>query len=219
MFTGIVEELGSVASVATVSGHARLVLRCAEVVRDASIGDSIAVNGCCLTITSLGDGAGGTGFAADLMQETLRATALGALVADAPVNLERAMSVGQRFGGHLVQGHVDAIGEVAGREELPGTVVLSVRAPAEVTRYLVPKGSVTIDGVSLTVIDVADDDAGAVFTVGLVPHTLAVTTFGHRAVGDLVNLEADVVAKYVERMLAGGTAGPYVTTPPTPTTP
>ena len=169
------------------------------------------MNGCCLTIAELeatGDGAGR--WAADLMAETMRATALGGLEEGERVNLERAMSAATRFGGHLVQGHVDAVGEVVGRDEQPGTVFLTFHAPAEVARYLVPKGSVTVDGVSLTVVDVVDsDDGGGRFRVGLIPHTLAVTVLGDRVPGHRVNLEADVVAKYVERLLAGGAATPY----------
>jgi riboflavin synthase len=202
MFTGIVEELGSVARIERHDGHARLHIDCDEVVQDAAVGDSISVDGCCLTVTSLP----GDGFTADLMLETLRATALGELAEGSPVNLERAMRADTRFGGHLVQGHVDAVGEVVAREELPGTVFVSVRAPEEVARYLVPKGSVTVSGTSLTVVDVTAD---GVFRVGLIPHTLQVTSFGALEVGDTVNLEVDVVAKYVERLLMAGTATPY----------
>jgi riboflavin synthase len=206
MFTGIVEELGQVARVELHEGHARLHIGCDVVVEDAAIGDSISVDGCCLTVTSLP----GDGFTADLMAETLRATALGDLREGDRVNLERAMRADTRFGGHLVQGHVDAVGEVVGREELPGTVFISVRAPAEVARYLVPKGSVTVSGTSLTVVDIGHDQP-EVFRVGLIPHTLEVTSFGARQVGDRVNLEADVVAKYVERLLNAGIDTPYAT--------
>jgi riboflavin synthase len=202
MFTGIVEELGAIARIERHDGYARLHIGCETVVQDAAVGDSISVDGCCLTVTSLP----GDGFTADLMAETLRATALGELEEGAPVNLERAMRADTRFGGHLVQGHVDAVGEVVDREELPGTVFVSVRAPAEVARYLVPKGSVTVSGTSLTVVDIRAD---GVFRVGLIPHTLEVTSFGARRVGDVVNLEVDVVAKYVERLLAAGADTPY----------
>jgi riboflavin synthase len=202
MFTGIVEELGRVRDIAVHDGHARLEVACGTVLDGVAVGDSIAVDGCCLTVTSLPEGA----FTADLMAETLRATALGDLDAGDPVNLERAMRADSRFGGHLVQGHVDAVGEVVAREELPGTVFLSIRVPEHLLRYLVPKGSITVAGVSLTVVDIVD----GVVRIGLIPHTLAVTSFGRLAVGDPVNLEADVVAKYVERLLAGGAASPYV---------
>jgi riboflavin synthase len=205
MFTGIVEELGSISRIERHEGHARLHIACDTVVEDAAIGDSISVDGCCLTVTSLP----GDGFTADLMAETLRATALGDLAEGSPVNLERAMRADTRFGGHLVQGHVDAVGQIVGREELPGTVFVSVRAPDELARYLVPKGSVTVSGTSLTVVDVDD----GVFRVGLIPHTLQVTSFGARKVGDAVNLEVDVVAKYVERLLIAGTDTPYAMLP------
>jgi riboflavin synthase len=210
MFTGIVEEVGRVLALDVRDRHARLHVTCDEVVRDAVLGDSIAVGGCCLTVTTLPSEEDGGGFTADLMAETLRATGLGDLTAGARVNLERAMAAGSRFGGHLVQGHVDAVGELVARDEQPGTVFLTVAAPAEVARYLVPKGSVTVAGVSLTVIDVAPrGDGSATFRLGLIPHTLEVTTLGDRAVGDLVNLEADVVAKHVEHLLAGGAPSPY----------
>lgn len=208
MFTGIIEELGTVASIERADGHAQLTLSCRTVVEDAKMGDSISVNGVCLTVSAWPEE--GSGFVADLMAETLRATGLGDLEVGSPVNLERAMASGQRFGGHIVQGHVDAVGEVVSRDEQPGTVFLGFRAPAEIAPYLVPKGSITIDGTSLTVVDVEDTgDGSAVFRVGLIPHTLKETTFGTREVGDRVNLEADVIAKYVERMLAAGVDTPY----------
>jgi riboflavin synthase len=236
MFTGIVEEVGRVAAIERHATHARLRVGCTTVVDGVAIGDSIAVSGCCLTVTDLDGG----GFSADLMAETLAATSAGDLVEGAAVNLERALRADARLGGHLVQGHVDGVGEVVGREQEPGTVWLSIAAPASLRRYLVPKGSVTVDGASLTVVDVAPDagrgaevapdagrgpdvapgagrgpdvahdgDAGVVFRVALIPHTLEVTTFGDRGVGDRVNLEVDVIAKYVERLLAAGTDTPY----------
>lgn len=217
MFTGIVEEMGTVARIERSDGHARLWIDGQRVTADAALGDSIAVNGCCLTVDDLdldADGGGAGRWAADLMAETLRATALGDLVEGDPVNLERAMASGGRLGGHMVQGHVDAVGTVVDRDEQPGTVFLTFRAPAEVGRYLVPKGSVTVDGCSLTVVDVVDaDDGTAHFRVGLIPHTLSVTVLGDRGPGDRVNLEADVIAKYVERLLAGGAPTPYASTP------
>ncbi len=202
MFTGIVEELGTVSELEVGEGHARLAIACREVVTDAKVGDSIAVNGCCLTVTDfLADG----GFAADLMAETLRATSLGRLEVGDGVNLERAMHAQSRFGGHLVQGHVDGVGRIVELDEQPGTLWVTVAAPDELVPYLVPKGSVTIQGVSLTVVDVE----GPRFRVGLIPHTREVTTLGTLRVGDDVNLEADVIAKYVERLLNAGTATPY----------
>ena len=206
MFTGIVEELGAVERLDVGEGHARLVVRCTTAVDGVRPGDSIAVNGCCLTVTEFTP----DGFAADLMAETLRATGLGDLEAGDRVNLERALAAGQRLGGHLVQGHVDGVGEVTGRDEQPGTVFLRISAPGTVAPYLVPKGSITVDGVSLTVVDVEDGgDGTASFRVALIPHTLEVTTFGDREPGDRVNLEADVIAKYVERLLAAGSETPY----------
>ncbi|MEX1177131.1 MAG: riboflavin synthase [Nitriliruptor sp.] len=217
MFTGIVEEIGRIVATRTRgtgdSASAQLHVACSTVVGDAAVGDSIAVDGCCLTVTELT----GDGFTADLMAETLRATSLGSLTAGAPVNLERAMRADARFGGHLVQGHVDTVGEVVARDERPGTVFVTIAVPDDVARYLVPKGSVTVSGVSLTVVDVERvATSGATFRVGLIPHTLEVTTLGVRAVGDPVNLEADVVAKHVEHLLAGGAPSPYVPQSGTP---
>lgn len=209
MFTGIVEELGTVSRLDVHDGHARLEIDCTTVVEDAALGDSISVNGCCLTVT---DHLDGRGFAADLMAATLEHTSLGQLAVGSPVNLERAMAAGGRFGGHLVQGHVDAVGEVVGRDEQPGTTFLSVAVPAHLAAYLVAKGSITLDGTSLTIVDVAPGETGPVVRIGLIPHTLEVTTWGSRKVGEHVNVEVDVVAKYVERMLAGGVDTPYRTT-------
>ena len=212
MFTGIIEEVGTVDRIDAADGRARLWVRCRTVLEDTRVGDSIAVDGCCLTVDEL-DAAGGR-WAADLMAETLRATALGELAAGDPVDLERAMAPSTRFGGHLVQGHVDAVGVVVDRDEQPGTVFLTFRAPREVARYLVPKGSVTVQGASLTVVDVVDaPDGGARFRVGLIPHTLDATVLGRLGVDDRVNLEADVVAKYVERLLSADATSPYA--PPT----
>jgi riboflavin synthase len=201
MFTGIVEEVGRVRAIDVRDGHARLSI--AAGFDDVAVGDSVAVDGCCLTATDVDP----DGFTSDLMAETLRVTALGQLSEGAPVNLERAMAAAGRFGGHLVQGHVDAVGTVTARDEQPGTVFLSIRADAEVARYLVPKGSITVAGTSLTVVDLPDD---VTFRVGLIPHTLAATNLGVRQLGDQVNLEADVIAKYVERLVGAGASGPYI---------
>ncbi len=195
MFTGIVEELGSVRLTTPNEGGARLELACREVLGDAELGCSIAVNGCCLTVIELGDG----WWAADAQRETLDRTTLGRLAAGDPVNLERPIRLSDRLGGHLVQGHVDAVGTVVAREPQPdGSTVITVQAPDQLARFMVEKGSVTVDGVSLTITKV--DDGG--FAVALIPHTLAVTTLGTRQIGDGVNLEVDVLAKYVERLLA-----------------
>lgn len=214
MFTGIVEEVGAVGRLDLAGQGAALTIACAVVVADARPGDSISVNGCCLTAT----GVSADGFTADLMGETLVRTALGTLHAGDPVNLERALRADGRLGGHLVHGHVDAVAEVVAVEPLGQWTVMTFTVPDRVAPYLAEKGSIAVDGTSLTVMAV---DAGT-FQVGLIPHTLASTVLGRRRVGDLVNLEADVVAKYVQRMLhtdpVGRDARPDAvarTTPPT----
>jgi riboflavin synthase len=189
MFTGIVEELGRVRRIAPVAGGARIEIECGTVLDDAVLGASIAVNGCCLTVVELGDG----WWAADAQVETLDRTTIGALTAGDPVNLERPVRLADRLGGHIVQGHVDAVGEVV--DPVPD---LRVRLVPELLRYVVEKGSITVDGVSLTVVDVLPDG----FTVAVIPHTAEVTTLGARRPGDPVNLEVDVMAKYAERLLA-----------------
>lgn len=195
MFTGIVEELGTVAAVTPNAGGVRLALSCTTVVADARIGDSIAVNGCCLTVVELA----ADGWSADAQIETVDRTTLGDLVPGDPVNLERPLRLGDRLGGHLVLGHVDGVGTVSAVEPLPdGSTRLRVRTAGGLARYLVEKGSVTVDGVSLTITDVA----GHEFGVALIPHTLSVTTLGVRRPGDRVNLEADMVAKHIERLVA-----------------
>ncbi|MFI5046000.1 MAG: riboflavin synthase [Acidimicrobiia bacterium] len=195
MFTGIVEELGTVRAITPVEGGARLELSAATVLDDAEIGSSISVNGCCLTVVALGEGC----FVADAVTETLACTSLGALVVGERVNLERPVRLADRLGGHIVQGHVDAVGTVRSRGlEADGSVALEIAAPADVLRYVVHKGSITVDGVSLTVAALASDS----FTVAVIPHTLEVTTLGFRDAGRPVNLEVDVLAKYVERLLA-----------------
>jgi riboflavin synthase len=192
MFTGIVEELGEVAARA----GARLRITATTVLEDVRLGDSTAVNGCCLTVVAFeapeGDRPGW--WEADVSDETFRRTSLGSLQPGDPVNLERPVRLQDRLGGHLVQGHVDAVGEVV--RPAPD---LQVRMPSELGRYVVEKGSITVDGVSLTVVDALPDG----FTVALIPHTAAVTTLGRRGPGDPVNLEVDVMAKYAERLLAG----------------
>ena len=208
MFTGIVEELGRVRTITHADGGARIEIACTDVIGDAAIGDSIAVNGCCLTVVELGDG----WWAADAQIETLDRTTLGALAPGDPVNLERPLRLGDRLGGHLVLGHVDGVGEVVKVEpQADGSTRVVVRAPGDLARYLVEKGSVTVDGVSLTITTVSD----AEFGVALIPHTLAVTTLGVRNAGDRVNLEADMIAKHVaravERAPASGTAERAVT--------
>ena len=169
---------------------------------DAALGASIAVNGCCLTVVELLD----DGWAADAVTETLDRTSLGSLTAGDPVNLERPVRLADRLGGHVVQGHVDAVGELHARQALPdGSTRMTFTAPESVLRYVVEKGSITVDGISLTVAgldDRAGDAGSGTFTVAVIPHTLSVTTLGAKQPGDPVNLEADVLAKYVERLLA-----------------
>lgn len=184
MFTGIVEELG------TVEGFdgSRLRIGARRVLDDVGLGDSIAVNGCCLTVVESGDG----WWEADVSEETLVRTSLRGIAAGTRVNLERSVRLADRLGGHLVQGHVDGVGEVV--DPVPD---LRVRIPAQLMRYVVEKGSITVDGVSLTVVRPLDDG----FTVAIIPHTAEVTNLGAKRPGDLVNIEVDVMAKYVERLL------------------
>jgi riboflavin synthase len=196
MFTGIVEELGTVVALESQSDAMRLSVRGPLVTEDAGLGDSISVNGVCLTVAALE----GDVFTADVMRETPDKSSLGALAPQSEVNLERAMTLQSRLGGHLVQGHVDGVGEVRSRTPSEHWEVVEVSLPAHLAPYLVDKGSITVDGVSLTVVRV--DDARSSFTVSLIPETLARTTLGRRRTGEPVNLEVDVVAKYVERMLA-----------------
>jgi riboflavin synthase len=195
VFTGIVEELGSVGEIADLGDAARLVIRGPLVTSDAQPGDSIAVNGVCLTVVDLAD----ESFSADVMQETLRRSSLGALVPGSPVNLERAARVDSRLGGHIVQGHVDGVATLAAVEHAEHWTTVTFALPAGLSRYIVEKGSICVDGVSLTVVAVDD----ATFAVSLIPTTLAHTTLGTRRVGDPVNIEVDVLAKYVERLMEG----------------
>ena len=184
MFTGIVEELGQVEA----RDGGRIRLAATKVLDDAHIGDSIAANGVCITVVAQGQG----WWEADLSDETLRRTTLGGLQPGDPVNFERPVRAQDRLGGHIVQGHVDGVGEV-----VAPAPDLAVRIPRDLLRYVVEKGSITVDGISLTVVDVTDDG----FTAAVIPHTMEVTTLGHRGPGDPVNLEVDVTAKYVERLL------------------
>ncbi len=194
MFTGLIEEAGRVAELRPAGGGARLVVAAEAVLDGLRVGDSVAVSGACLTAVEVT----GEGFAADCVAETLRRTSLGGLAPGDRVNLERPMRLGDRLDGHLVQGHVDGVGTVrAVRPEGEGAV-LEVGAPAALLRYVVEKGSIAVDGVSLTVAERLADG----FAVALIPHTIAVTTLGPQAAGRAVNLEVDVVAKYVESLSA-----------------
>ena len=204
MFTGIVEELGRVVRLETVEDSARLTVEAPTVTQDVSLGDSVSVNGCCLTVTAVH----GSTFTADLMAETLTRTTLGSQAPGDPVNLERALRASDRLGGHIVQGHVDATAEVLDHHRGEHWDLLRIGLPQEIARYVAAKGSVALDGVSLTVVDVADASdvapvpgAGASLSVGLIPETLRRTTLGSRRPGERVNLEVDVMAKYAERLL------------------
>jgi riboflavin synthase len=191
MFTGIVEELGMVRE----TGTHRLVVGCTTVATDSDVGSSIAVNGVCLTVVARGDDE----LAFDMSEETLARSTLGRLAPADPVNLERPVTLTARLGGHLVQGHVDGVGEITGVErDDEGGAWVTVRVPEGLARYIVEKGSITVDGVSLTVAGIAGDG----IRLALIPHTLAVTTLGTAVPGDAVNLEVDVIARYVERLMA-----------------
>lgn len=193
MFTGIVEELGTIRDVRRGAHSAVLSIAARTVLEDLKIGDSVAVNGVCLTVTSLDDG----GFTADVMPETLRRSSLGALGPGGRVDLERAMAAGGRFGGHIVSGHIDGTGRIAAVRPEDNAVWYTVEAAPELLRYIVEKGSITIDGISLTVASVEMDR----FSVSLIPHTAHCTVLGYKHPGDTVNLETDIIGKYVEKLL------------------
>jgi riboflavin synthase len=194
MFTGIVEELGTIAAVEDQGDAIRLTIRANTVLDDAALGDSIAVNGCCLTVAERD----GDTWTADVMQETLDKTSLYGVQPGDRVNLERAVTADKRLGGHIVQGHVDGVGTVVRREPSEHWELVEITVPNDLARYLVDKGSITVDGVSLTVVEAGAES----FTVSLIPETLARTTLGSREPGQRVNLEADVIAKHVEKLLA-----------------
>ena len=193
MFTGIIEELGKVVAIETQADAIRLTIQGPLVASDLHRGDSIAVSGTCLTAVEFDT----NGFTADVMQETLNLTSLDGIKVGDPVNLERAMTAATRFGGHVVQGHVDGVGKVVSREPSENWEWVRVQIPAELMKYVVLKGSITIDGISLTVNEVGEDFVG----LSLIPETLRLTTLGHKQPGDKVNIEADVMAKHIERLL------------------
>ncbi|BEU88101.1 riboflavin synthase [Selenomonas sp. TAMA-11512] len=189
MFTGIVEELGTLRSFQA----GRMVIAAKSVLEGTAIGDSIAVNGICLTVTSMDS----SSFSADVMPETLRRTSLEGMGAGTPLNLERALTLSSRLGGHIVSGHIDGTGTITGFTDEGNASVMTVKAGAALLRYIIPKGSVCLDGISLTVVDVAADR----FSVSLIPHTRAITNLAVRKEGDAINIETDVVAKYIERFV------------------
>lgn len=198
MFTGIVEELGTVSAVKSLGDSTRLSIKADRVLSDVHPGDSIAVNGVCLTVVDPARAE----FCADVMQETLDRSSLGQLTAGAPVNLERAMRADGRFGGHIVQGHVDGVATISEISPSENWTVMTFNASPELCHYLVTKGSITLDGVSLTLVRVTENS----FSVSLIPTTLRETTLGGKSPGEIVNVEVDVLAKYVEKML-GSTGG------------
>lgn len=193
MFTGIVEEMGVVTSLEKTLAGARLSILAQKIMDDLVVGASVSVNGACLTVLTRTDQT----FTVDLSPETLAVTTLGGLAAGVPVNLERAMKLNERIGGHLVTGHVDGVGSLRGRRQEGNAIVLTIEAPLEILRYCVPKGSVTIDGISMTINDVTD----RTFSIAVIPHTAKLTTLGLLKEGERVNLESDLIGKYVERLL------------------
>lgn len=199
MFTGIVEEMGRLAGLEMKADSGTITIEAGEVLKDARLGDSIAVNGVCLTARDFGSGT----FSADVMPETLRKTNLGNLKTGSLVNLERALTLSARLGGHLMLGHVDATGKVVSIQPEGNAVIYTISAPEDIRRYLLAQGSVGVDGISLTVARLARDN----FSVSLIPHTVKVTTLGQNGVGYEVNLEADVIGKYVEKIMKGGLPG------------
>lgn len=193
MFTGIIEELGKIQGIQTGASSAVLSVQASEIMEDIHLGDSIAVNGVCLTVTAIFQ----TGFTADVMHETLKRSSLGKLRIGSPVNLERAMPANGRFGGHIVSGHIDGTGTVSDIRKDDNAVWYIVKTPLPILRYIIEKGSIAIDGISLTVARVHKDG----FSVSVIPHTASFTTLSGRRVGDAVNLENDCIGKYVERLM------------------
>lgn len=193
MFTGLVEELGRIKSIARGAKSVRLTVEAREIMSDVKLGDSIAVNGACLTVVDFGH----TWFTADVMPETVERTVLAKLKSGDKVNLERTLRLGDRFGGHMVSGHIDGLGTISSLQKDDNAVIVGITAPADIMKYIIKKGSVAIDGISLTVVECGADR----FTVSLIPHTAAMTTLGFKKLGEPVNLETDIIGKYVEKLL------------------
>lgn len=204
MFTGIVEEMGAITSLEKTLAGTRMTILASAVMGDLKIGDSISVNGTCLTVVTKSE----RDFAVEISPETLSVTTLGQLAAGAPVNLERAMKLNERIGGHLVAGHVDGVGTVRSRHQAGNAIFFTVEAPSEILRYCVAKGSITVDGISLTINEIGDHSFG----VAIIPHTAKATTLGLKQVNDTVNLESDLIGKYVERLLQERNQVPKSTT-------
>lgn len=193
MFTGIVEELGTLENISGGANFSKLLIKASKVLEGVNLGDSIAVNGVCLTVTSFT----AASFTADVMPETMKKTSLGQLKRGDTVNLERALRLGDRLGGHIVSGHVDGVGEIVSREPHANAVLFRIKADPSLLAYMVPRGSVAIDGISLTLIDVTETD----FAVSIIPHTISHTNLRDKRAGEIVNLECDMIAKYVERLM------------------
>lgn len=193
MFAGIVEEMGAVTSLDKTLAGTRMTILASTVMSDLKIGDSVSINGTCLTVVTKGE----QDFVVEISPETLSVTTMGQLIPGAPVNLERAMKLNERIGGHLVAGHVDGVGTIRSRHQEGNAIFFTIEAPSEILRYCVVKGSITVDGISLTINEVADHS----FSVAIIPHTAKVTTLGLKQVNDTVNLESDLIGKYVERLL------------------
>ncbi|KAE9536563.1 riboflavin synthase [Ursidibacter arcticus] len=203
MFTGIIEEIGEIISIRKQGDFAQLAIRANHILQDVKLGDSIAVNGVCLTVTQFSP----SHFCADVMSETLARTTLGELQANSAVNLERAMSANGRFGGHIVSGHIDGIGKIIAITPANNSVWFKIQTTPAIMRYIIQKGSITIDGISLTVVDCEQD----YFSVSIIPHTLSETILGIKKVGQKVNLENDVIGKYVEKLLQPASSSPSST--------
>ena len=193
MFTGIIEEVGKIKNISKTSSGILLTISADKVLRDCNLGDSIAVNGICLTVTKFDNDS----FTVDVMNETVRKTTLYKLAQNSYVNLERAMLINSRFGGHIVSGHIDGTGTISDIKKDGIAFIYKINTTKEITKYIINKGSITIDGISLTVVSVSDTS----FTVSIIPHTMTVTILGKKKIGDMVNLENDCIAKYVEKML------------------
>jgi riboflavin synthase len=193
MFTGIVEEMGAISVLEKTLAGTRFTMLASTVMGDLKIGDSVSVNGVCLTVAAMGE----REFSVEVSPETLSITTLGFLNSGTPVNLERAMRLNERIGGHLVSGHVDGVGVIRRRHQDANAIILAIEAPQNILKYCVVKGSITVDGISLTINDVNENG----FSVAIIPHTAKVTTLGLKQVNDPVNLESDLIGKYVERLL------------------
>ena len=193
MFTGIIEEVGKITQINKQGEFAVVTIQASKVLQDVHLGDSIAVNGVCLTVTSFSE----RQFTADVMSETLKRTSLGELKPSSPVNLERAMAANGRFGGHIVSGHIDGTGEVVGIKPAHNSIWYRIQTTPKLMRYIIEKGSITIDGISLTVVDTDETS----FRVSIIPHTIKETNLGSKKIGSLVNLENDIVGKYIEQFL------------------